>query len=526
MMDSIGYGRIYRIVPKGSNPKSPVIDFSTTKGQIEALLNPAVNVRTLGFEKLRKQGESVLNEVEKVLESDNPYHRARAVWLLGQLGKKGVKLVEYILRNEPDPRLRVTAYRVLKANKERIMDYAMISIDDPSPAVRREIAISLRDVSWGKSQKFIDKLFQGYDGNDRWYLEALGTAMDGKEEQAYRYLLRNQPENPNEWSDKFASLVWRLHPTASIPALKERALSDNVPEVFKKLAVNTLAFINDQDAVAAMLDIRRLSGKGMVRKLARYWIDFRKTNDWLALWNWGESDSETIHTVPKQIAIMKGNLLDNSLSLDKRVEAAKAMVQSSIGGHLLIQMAANDELSKKIIDAVSYEIFNSPEIEVRTLAGEYFNRPDVKKLSVSDITLLKGDIAEGKKIFDAKCATCHKVGEKGENIGPTLSSIGEKFDKKALLDAIINPNAAIVFGYEPMLIKTKNGQALSGFLLSEGETTTIKDMRGNQTTLKSEDIVSKQQMKTGIMPDAVALGLSEEDLAHLTNYLLTLKRAD
>ncbi len=74
-----------------------------------------------------------------------------------------------------------------------------------------------------------------------------------------------------------------------------------------------------------------------------------------------------------------------------------------------------------------------------------------------------------------------------------------------------------------MLIKTKKGQTLSGFVLSEGETTMIQDMSGNRRTIKSEDIESTQRMKTGIMPDALALGLSEQDIANLTDYLLTLK---
>lgn len=60
-------------------------------------------------------------------------------------------------------------------------------------------------------------------------------------------------------------------------------------------------------------------------------------------------------------------------------------------------------------------------------------------------------------------------------------------------------------------------------MLSEGETTMIQDMSGNRRTIKSEDIESTQRMKTGIMPDALALGLSEQDIANLTDYLLTLK---
>lgn len=192
MMDSIGYGRIYRITPKGKSLNAPHLDLSTTNGQIAALLNPAINVRNLGFEKLLEQRDSSFDDVKKILQNPNPYHQARAIWLLAQLGKNGQKEVEILLNKEPDPRLRVTAYRALKQNKESLLHYAEIAVDDPSLAVRREVAISLRDVPWDKSKELIEKLISNYDGEDPWYLEALGMALEGKEDIAYENLLYKQ----------------------------------------------------------------------------------------------------------------------------------------------------------------------------------------------------------------------------------------------------------------------------------------------------------------------------------------------
>ncbi|NNE76270.1 MAG: dehydrogenase, partial [Pricia sp.] len=223
MMDSVGYGRIYRLTPKGKQLKSPKLDLSTTDGQIKALLNPAINVRALGFEKLAAQGKTVVEEVQKILETDNPYHKARAIWLLSQLGDRGGEIVENILKNEPDPRLRTVAYRALKNYEDFIIRFASIAADDPSADVRREVALSLRDIPWEQSKNVLKKLFEGYDGEDPWYLEALGIALDGKEEKAYAEWISDQPKDPAEWSDKFASLVWRLHPKTAVTELKKRA---------------------------------------------------------------------------------------------------------------------------------------------------------------------------------------------------------------------------------------------------------------------------------------------------------------
>lgn len=105
-------------------------------------------------------------------------------------------------------------------------------------------------------------------------------------------------------------------------------------------------------------------------------------------------------------------------------------------------------------------------------------------------------------MFSYKCAICHKNDKGGNDIGPDLSGIGEKFDKKAMLDAMVNPNESIVFGYEPLMLKTKDGQVFYGFLLSEGETIVLKDLIGNQIVIAPENIELKKKLKTGIMPNA------------------------
>ena len=135
---------------------------------------------------------------------------------------------------------------------------------------------------------------------------------------------------------------------------------------------------------------------------------------------------------------------------------------------------------------------------------------------------MKGIYEKGRKSLKSNVPLAIKLGIQGNDIGPILSSIGEKLDQKGLLNAILDPSAAIVFGYESVKVKTKSGQTLYGFLLSEGETTVLKDMAGNKTVIKGEEIESTLKMETSIMPDAITLGLTEQDLADLSTYLLNL----
>src|SRR5690625_4696572 len=209
--DTMAQGRIYRITPKGKNLTRPEIDLSTTEGQIAALLNPAINVRHLGFLALVRQGSMVIPEVKEIMKSDNPYHRARAVWLLAQLGPEGEKVVEQIMK-DTNPEIRITAYRALRQNNHDYLDYARMLSQDPDPAVRREVAVSLRDIPWDDMKDIGLTLAEKYKNGDRASLEALGLAFDGKEAEAYHLLNLKLGGDPLKWSDAFADIAWRLHP--------------------------------------------------------------------------------------------------------------------------------------------------------------------------------------------------------------------------------------------------------------------------------------------------------------------------
>ena len=72
----------------------PEVNFSTTSGLVEALKNPAVNVRSHAAHLLVKKGKEAFGPVLGFLQevSGKPVFQARALWVLGQVGKKGKHL--------------------------------------------------------------------------------------------------------------------------------------------------------------------------------------------------------------------------------------------------------------------------------------------------------------------------------------------------------------------------------------------------------------------------------------------------
>ncbi len=567
MKDQQGYGRIYRITPKGRNLKTPKIDLRTTQGQIAALLNPAVNVRVLGFDALKAQGEKAVEPVLALLSSSsNPYHRARAIFLLAHLGAEGQFEVERLLKANDAP-VRVTALRALRsitpenskaipaltASQKALLPLLGNLSTDTSPAVRREVAIALRDVPYVDCRRMLLNLVNGYDGQDRYYLNALGIAADSKEEALFNDMRPALPTDPAEWDQQTANLVWEFHPASAAGLLKKRAQAQNLTADARRQSVVALGFIKSPQAAKAMVELTKSTDKDVADQAA-YWTGFRRGNDWATLLNWEEIMPAKVSPDEQKMLAKRQVLLDEYKSDAEKRKVAMEMARDPEGAKLLIGLAADKKLSEDLIKAAGPNIRRNSDQTVRTMAKDYFpwkrpetvtnpDSPTTASASVANPTLsvtrpavsnadnvsndvalvaaLTGNERTGLTVFKANCATCHRYGQQGNDVGPELTRIHQKFDKNGLLDAILHPSAGIAFGYEPWLITTTTGQTYYGFLVSDGEqSVVVKGVTGQKHTIPTTKVASRRQYKTSLMPDPTSMGLNAQQLADLTAFLL------
>ena len=278
-LDTTLSGAIYRIAPKGFKPTIRKIGLNTTRGQIAALKSPAVNVRSLGFEKLREQGSRAVGAVARLLNDANPYVRARAVWLLSQMGATGISKVTPLLRNA-DPQTRIVAFRALRRQNWNPDNLARRMAADASPAVRREVALAQRDVPFADARDVLLTIARGFDGADRTYLEAFGTGCSGKESEVFDLVAKElQSPDPSKWSARFAGIAWRLHPPQSVPAFRERALSPDLTPAERKTALVALGYIPDRAAADAVADVAA-HVTGELRTDALWWLLTGKDRQW------------------------------------------------------------------------------------------------------------------------------------------------------------------------------------------------------------------------------------------------------
>jgi putative membrane-bound dehydrogenase-like protein len=278
--DNGATGTIYRIAPKGFKSVVPKIDLSTVAGQIAALRNPSPNVRAGGFNRLKAAGDKVVDDVAALLSDANPYVASRAVWLLAQLGDKGVALARKELASADDTR-RLVAFRALRAAKLDVFALCQSLAKDKSPAVRREVALALRDFKTPEAVATLVTIAQQFDGQDRAYLEAIGLAATDREAAVHAAIAKAMSSPALEWTPAYAWLTWRLHPASVVRDVRARLLSGKLNEADLKRDLTTLAFTRSAEAAGTMVELSLNKSFAQV-DLAKWWVGNRKGNLWKA----------------------------------------------------------------------------------------------------------------------------------------------------------------------------------------------------------------------------------------------------
>ncbi len=530
LKDRTGYGRIYRVAREGSPKRGPRVDLDTLDGQIAALDNPAQHVRFLAQAGLRRRGAGAFDSLAKFFHGRNKRLRARALWLLGGLGERGRKVVGEALRDD-DPDIRITAFRVARQLDQDVLKRCRQLAADPSPAVRREVALALRDVPVIECAEIVQELASRYEGGDRWYLEALGTACDGKEAEIYPMLLaRLGDPDPVKWSAPFTGVAWRLHPAETIPAFAARARETNLPLAARRKAVDALAFINDPEAARAMADLA-VHGPEDIRPNALWWARNRAGNDWAAYpaveaFIPGRKSPED-RKEQARLSRLEKEMLNAKLPLPKREERLADLAGDKSGGLRLIDLAARGKFPRELFDKAAELVPRNPDLGVRALASRHFPRPSVTGKPfppMSELLKMRGDAKKGREIFlspTAACSVCHVHSGEGKDIGPDLTQIRTKFDRAGVLDAILNPSASLALGYEAWLISLKDGETVSGFIAADGANVLIKQISGEMRSIPAKQIAGRSQQTLSIMPDNITLGLTPQDLVDLVKFLMS-----
>ena len=219
---------------------------------------------------------------------------------------------------------------------------------------------------------------------------------------------------------------------------------------------------------------------------------------------------------------------DKKRSIFLRKAAIEALGGSWGGEDLVLDLLKNNKIQKDLIPSAVQGVSKAWRRAVRVEASKYLGgevKTGKKIPAIPDLMALKGDAQKGIELFKTYCSSCHQVNGSGVDYGPKLSEIGSKLSPDGQYLAILYPDAGISFGYEGWDIKMKDGTLVRGLVASRTESDwMVKMPDGSLQSYKISEMVRKKQLTNSVMPSGFHELMTEQQLADLVGYLMSLKR--
>jgi len=221
-----------------------------------------------------------------------------------------------------------------------------------------------------------------------------------------------------------------------------------------------------------------------------------------------------------------------ALELPRLIPAYERSGRSKVGLELLTWLGHSPAVEALPAEALRRALKNYPD-EVREKAAALLKRLDVdtekQKARLEELApvLAGGDPARGRDVFYGKkvaCSTCHTILSQGGRVGPDLSKIASIRTGRDLLEAVVFPSASFARGYEPYLIRTKDGAILDGLIAREtADAVYLFTADRNEKRVPRGSIDLMRMGKTSIMPQGLDKQITSDELRNLLAYLTSLK---
>lgn len=394
-------GRIFRVAPPtAATYQTPRYDYTTAEGAVAALQNPNLSVRYMAWNALHGMGERAEGALLKLWKTGTPRMKARAFWLLAKLPNKGQQYVDAALASG-NADLKMAAIRCARQLKLNLVPIVQSLVTDSDAGVRRECALALHHSKAAEAPELWAQLAQRHDGQDRWYLEALGIgAADQWDAYFGAWLKLNKGEETASLANR--DIVWRARTDQAIPFLASLATEPSVdlkqrlryfrafdfnkgpsksPTLLAMLSgnaanqneINRLALSHldadyvkrSPEAKKPLLDLlKTLSGKPYLELAAKYGLE--EENPRLLQMALDESGKGTGRDAAGQLLKQNGSALIWKTLNDKDLAAAGNLLQAMRG--------IGSKESLEVLEKVAMDKKRTPKLRadaIRNLGGSW-----------------------------------------------------------------------------------------------------------------------------------------------------------
>ena len=145
---------------------------------------------------------------------------------------------------------------------------------------------------------------------------------------------------------------------------------------------------------------------------------------------------------------------------------------------------------------------------------------------LAETAMREGNPARGAVIYSAPtsaCFSCHKVGQRGGDVGPDLSQVGAKQKLDHIIESLLWPKRVIAEPYKAIAVLTADGRVIRGYRTRESDSEIeIRDSAdGKSIVLADDDIEDVREVGT-LMPEGLLATMSVQDKRDLIAFLADL----
>jgi putative heme-binding domain-containing protein len=212
----------------------------------------------------------------------------------------------------------------------------------------------------------------------------------------------------------------------------------------------------------------------------------------------------------------------------RRVAGAALARNPQRAGILLDAVAEGTVCEADLLRSTVDGLRRFPVAAVRDRAGSVFGAlPAVRRDELLEAyrpsLTANGDAVAGKSLFVRHCASCHRVGDVGRELGPNLVAMQAR-GAEAILLHVLNPNLEVQPQYVAHVAVTGDGRVVTGVITAESQTSvTLRTADGSEETIARSDIDELQSTKKSLMPEGFEREIDIRGMGDLLAWLMTAR---
>lgn len=556
-------GRIYRIFPSHQRPGPiPRLAPLSTPELVAQLRSPNGWIRDQAQQLLlHRRDPHALPLLQSLTRHPQPLARLHALATLDGLNHLTTDHLIHALA-DPHPRLRAHALRLAQTRANpAVLQAALQLADDPHPRVQLQLAVSLGSWTGPETGRTLARLLLAHRSHEFLRAAALSSILphlpavaeylaqaSADEQKTLLGPLLQSALGTHQFREANRLLQQALDlpspdqgPLAALPLLRLADLLEHLDQ--QGISLTTLAVYSEDlartihqlqhhlanarliaettaapeaDRIAALaLFARHPEAHPEVIQIARQWLEPRAS---------APLQQAALRTLTRSADPAVAELLLDawpSLPPQTRHLALDELTRRESWTLTLLDRVEDGRLTRTLFDADRRaRLLRHPSPAIRDRTQHLFSQPNAPTRSVvleqfRPALDLAGSAARGRELYTRLCASCHRLGTEGREVGPDLLAVAGNTTER-LLQSILDPNAVVLPGFEAYQVALDDGEELDGLIAGDtGPSLLLRLSDGSTRSLDRQRIQSLHTSGVSLMPEGLEEGLTPQDLADL-----------